>query len=281
MSSEEGPACIPVFLDGAAGRIFAIYHLPPGGAANGPAILYLPPFAEEMNRSRRMAALQARALAAAGYGVLLLDLYGTGDSDGDFCDARLPSWLSDIAVASAWLEKQGHRSIYLWGLRFGGLLAAIAITRDSASYSGLVLWQPAVDGRALIAQFLRIAVAASLGERSASMSAETLRGQLREGRLVEVGGYELHPELAADIDDLSLAACDLSPSIRVSWFEVGSDAVGSVSVAGAKVIERWRGAGVSVATRRVPGPQFWLTAEITVAPALIEATTESLRPLRS
>ena len=73
-------AGIPVFIDSAAGRVFAIYHRPAEGGSNGPAMLYLPPFAEEMNRSRRMAALQARALAAAGYGVLLLDPYGTGDS---------------------------------------------------------------------------------------------------------------------------------------------------------------------------------------------------------
>jgi alpha/beta superfamily hydrolase len=40
-----------------------------------------------MNKARRMAALQARALAALGYGVLLLDLHGCGDSSGDFGDS--------------------------------------------------------------------------------------------------------------------------------------------------------------------------------------------------
>jgi hypothetical protein len=58
----------PLFLDGSAGRLFAPYQ----AAAAHPrgSVIYVPPFAEEMNRSRRMAALQARAFAAMGFGVL-------------------------------------------------------------------------------------------------------------------------------------------------------------------------------------------------------------------
>jgi len=33
-----------------------------------------------MNKSRRMAALQARVFAAMGFGVLQIDLFGCGDS---------------------------------------------------------------------------------------------------------------------------------------------------------------------------------------------------------
>src|SRR3546814_1526626 len=65
----------------------------------------------EMNRSRRMAALQARALAALGIDVLLLDLFGTGDSAGDFRDARWEIWREDAMAAVAWLGARcGGRS---------------------------------------------------------------------------------------------------------------------------------------------------------------------------
>lgn len=281
MAPDDGCAGIPVFLDSAAGRVFAIYHRPVESGGNEPAILYLPPFAEEMNRSRRMVSLQARALAAAGYGALLLDPYGTGDSEGDFGDARVSSWLSDIACAATWLRQQGHRSVELWGLRFGALLAAVAMSRDPASFSGLLLWHPVTDGRTLITQFLRIALAASLGERDASISTEALRGRLRDGQSVEAGGYELRPDLATDIDALALGNCGLSPGSRVHWFEVGSDPAAPISAMGARAIEQWRNAGVVITAGRVPGPQFWLTAEITVAPALIEVTTDALRPRQS
>ena len=40
-------------------------------------------WAEEMNKARRMAALQARLLAENGYAVLQIDLHGCGDSSGD------------------------------------------------------------------------------------------------------------------------------------------------------------------------------------------------------
>ncbi len=58
---------------------FCLFH-PAQGRASGAPLLYLHPFAEEMNKSRRMAALQSRALAEHGYAVLQIDLLGCGDS---------------------------------------------------------------------------------------------------------------------------------------------------------------------------------------------------------
>ena len=49
-----------------------------------------------MNKSRRMAALQARAFAEMGFGVLQIDLFGCGDSSGDFSDARWDIWKQDL-----------------------------------------------------------------------------------------------------------------------------------------------------------------------------------------
>ena len=83
------PPAEAFFLDMEPGQRFCLFH-PPAGTCRG-AALYVPPFGEEMNKSRRMAALQARALAAAGFGVLQLDLYGCGDSSGEFAEARWAS----------------------------------------------------------------------------------------------------------------------------------------------------------------------------------------------
>ena len=94
------------------------------------ALLYLPPFAEEANRSRRMAVLQARRLAARGWPVLLLDPFGTGDSAGAFHEARWELWLADAAQAAAWLATRWPGgSVTLWGLRLGALLAAALAAR--------------------------------------------------------------------------------------------------------------------------------------------------------
>jgi exosortase A-associated hydrolase 2 len=268
----------PLFLDSAAGRVFALYCAPKQKHERRPAIVYLPPFAEEMNRSRRMAALQARALAASGYGVMLLDPFGTGDSDGDFRDARVSLWLEDVAAAADWLERKGHDTIELWGLRFGALLAAAATARAPARFSNLLLWQPATDGRTLMTQFLRIGLAASLADRGERLSTESLRGRLREGRSIEIAGYELMPELAAAIEDLKFSDFDMPASTRIRWFEVAPDTDEALTPASTKIVEHLREMGRSAVARKVMGPQFWLTAEITTAPALIEATKAALAP---
>jgi uncharacterized protein len=55
------------------GQRFCLWH-PAQGLAAGQAprglILYIHPFAEEMNKARRMAALQSRAFAKEGFEVL-------------------------------------------------------------------------------------------------------------------------------------------------------------------------------------------------------------------
>ena len=112
------------FLPGSQGAIFAIYHPPASGVIERGGVLYAPPFAEEMNKARRMAALQARRLAAAGFGVLIPDLYGCGDSGGDFAEARWDIWRDDLSRCRDWLRGRGHHRLVLWGLRLGALLAA-------------------------------------------------------------------------------------------------------------------------------------------------------------
>ena len=74
------------FLPTRHGHCFCLFHEPQGNTRRG-SILYLHPFAEELNTSRRIVAHQARNLARLGYGVLQIDLLGCGDSAGNFEDA--------------------------------------------------------------------------------------------------------------------------------------------------------------------------------------------------
>ena len=66
----------PSFLAGAAGQLFSLYFPPRLQLSEPKGVVYLPPFAEEMNQSRRMVTLQARELSKAGVGVLLLNVAG-------------------------------------------------------------------------------------------------------------------------------------------------------------------------------------------------------------
>src|SRR5262249_50696571 len=112
------------FLPGSLGSIFAIYYPPVIDAVQRGRLLYIHPFAEELNKARRMVALQAQQFAANGFSVLVPDLYGCGDSGGDFAEARWDVWLDDLHRCLDWLRARGEGPCYLWGLRAGALLAA-------------------------------------------------------------------------------------------------------------------------------------------------------------
>lgn len=272
MISAPGSARVqPLFLDGSGGPLFAINHPPHPGRDSGWGIVYVPPFAEEMNRSRRMAALQARAFAAEGVSVLLLDPYGTGDSGGDFRDARWEIWLADIMTGAAWLERRGVRRFGLWGLRLGGILAAQAAAQ-SDRFDRLTLWQPVLNGEAMLTQFLRVRIAAALGEASSGETTKDLRQRLAEGEPLEVAGYELAPALCGKIDAARLDRIKPSSSARVDWLEVVVETGGALAPASERIFRSWRDAGIYVNAAIVAGQPFWSIQETTVVPELIDHT---------
>ena len=108
----------PRFIEFGNGRRFCLFHPAQGGVARG-AVLYVHPFAEEMNKARRMAVLQSRALAGAGYNVLQIDLLGCGDSSGDFGHADWSVWREDVLAGYRHLRVCSSAPLILWGLRAG------------------------------------------------------------------------------------------------------------------------------------------------------------------
>ena len=67
---------------------------------SGPALLFLPPLFEEMNRTRALLATTMRALAADGFGCWLPDLPGTGESERALEDVSWDDWREAAAQAA-------------------------------------------------------------------------------------------------------------------------------------------------------------------------------------
>lgn len=266
-----------MFIDGAAGRIFVLYHAPLIGDGEKGTLIYLPPFAEEMNCARRPAWLQARAFAALGWGVLQLDYFGTGDSDGDFHQARWPIWLGDIGAAIEWLHRRGLGPIGLWGLRCGSLLAATVASAKPDTVKRLLFWQPVVDGKSMLTQFLRIRIAAAMADGGTVEKVETLRAAWAAGDSVEVAGYELAAELADAIGTARLDAIMPPTATGIDWLEVAADADASLLPGSQRVVDAWRARGTAVSTGVVAGDPFWAVPETGAAP-LIAATEALFRP---
>lgn len=251
------------------GRRFCIRHVPshePSGA-----VLFVHAFAEEMNKSRRMAALQSRAFAAQGFTVLQVDLFACGDSDGDFADSRWEIWLDDVTNAAAWLRESCGVQPVLWGHRAGCLLVAEAAARSAVS-TDMVFWQPTPSGQQLLRQFLRMEAAGGIidGTPGTARRTSSPNTRLDAGETLEIGGYRLAPELAR-----SLSEADLRPPPvpgRVAWLEVADTPDASLTPAAQTRVSSWREGGHAVSTQVVCGPPFWHSTEIVECADLLPAT---------
>jgi exosortase A-associated hydrolase 2 len=269
LTTSAAPLLDPFFLDGGSGRVFCLFVGPIGASRR--SVLFVPPFAEEMNKARRQLALQARSFAAAGCGALLLDLSGTGDSEGEFLDARWEHWVDDVRAGLRWLEQRGAERVVVLGARFGALLSAEAV-RSEPRVERLVFWQPVINGRQHIDQFLRLRVAASLTDSASGVTVRGLRESLNAATPLEVGGYALHPALVRSIDQQDLAK-SAPPRVPVSWMELVREEGRGVGAGSDRAIAAWREAGAQVDASTVVGEQFWSTVEISTVPSLIEHTT--------
>jgi exosortase A-associated hydrolase 2 len=262
------------FLPAAGGARFCLFHAPIGRCRG--ALVYVHPFAEEMNKSRRMAALQARALAALGVGVLLLDLHGCGDSSGEFREARWDGWKDDLARACAWLGERTGRPVGLWGLRLGALLALDYAQSATHPIARLLLWQPVTNGAAYLTQFLRLRMVGELLNEGAGAGTDAMRASLGAGSALEIAGYALAPQLAAAIDGVEASA--LAPSgCPVDWFEITAAPGRPLPPGAARIASGWREWGAQPRVHLVPGQQFWTTQEIAECPALLDATSALYR----
>ena len=272
---DKLPRLESCFLAADQGELLLTTWLP----AEGPPdrwLLLVPPFAEEMNKSRRMFAMLGRRAAATGCGVLLVDLSGTGDSWGDFRDARYAGWLADLQQAVRWAAERGGPVTAVAGLRFGALLA-MELSGIVPTVAQALLWQPSLAGADVLTQFLRLKTAAGLtGSGDPADTQVNIRARLAGGESVEIAGYELTPELYAAIGSLKLI--DLVPDrpLRVDWFHLARQPAeqvpDTIAAAAAQVSAR----GATVQTHAVQGDAFWSTVEIAVCDDLVARTVACL-----
>ncbi len=265
------------FLNCSGRRLFAVNFVPQAVAPRA-SILFLQPFAEEMHKSRRTVAQQARAFAEAGYTVMLLDLSGCGDSSGDIADASWADWLQDAAQAVSVLRQRHQAPVVLWGLRLGALLACdLSRQTDSSVYDRLLLWQPALNGEQHIDQFLRVELAGQMLKGESGFDRAALWADLRSGRSLHVAGYELTPGLALDIAGVRLG--DLTPGCAVHWLDIGGTGAQEPPLPSRTVTERWRTQSVPVQWRSVEGEAFWRNTDAPDSPALLSASVEECSDL--
>jgi exosortase A-associated hydrolase 2 len=264
----------PVAIESRAGRLIGVLWSPPNPAPALAAVMFAPPFAEELNKCRRMMTLQAQSLAAAGFYTLLLDVHGTGDSEGDFGEATWERWLVDLASGAEWLRSLGTTKLSLIGVRAGALMALEACPAFFDLHR-LVLWAPVASGAQHLAQFLRLKVAGgTLAASESRTSAADLRASLKAGDALEIAGYTLAPALASSLESRSLERFASSWRAPTLWIDraVGPRAADPSGALAARLRE----AGAPLTRELLSGEPFWSTVEIGLAPDWIERTTQWL-----
>jgi exosortase A-associated hydrolase 2 len=256
--------------------LFVIEYLPDPSVQRGHTVVVVPAFAEEMNRSRRMVALQAQQLAENGLRVVVFDFFGTGDSEGEFGDARWEGWVEDLRTIAAWSRAGRDQRVSLLAIRLGALVAVDACAAADDDFQ-CVFWQPCTSGKVYLRQFLRLRMAEKLiNNKADAESASALLARLTEGESLEIAGYELAGPLALAIQSRTFDGAPPQGMPALRWLDLVAAEGDPLSPATAATVDRWAAAGMPVQAEAVPGDPFWSLQEITIAPRLIQATTRVL-----
>ena len=265
----------PEFVEINGRRLFCLRGQPDAGVAIRYRVLVAPPFAEELNKCRRLLALTLANLGGNGCDVLLPDLYGTGDSAGELRDACWDDWIADWSALAAWHAQTtvGGQPAVL-ALRSGAMLAGAALGRSPVLRGAhVVLAQPVFDGRRFLQQFLRLRVVA---ERMAGGAESTLalERQIAAGDVLEIGGYPLSSRVAEGLAASRVEASQLASAAAVVVLEFKSSG-GSPSAPAQQLCAQLDGLGCAANASVVAADQFWATAEISAMPAVVAALVEA------
>jgi exosortase A-associated hydrolase 2 len=261
------------YREGVAGKIFCVEHGPPAGADTKGVVVLIPPFGEEMNKSRRLISLQAREFANIGFHTIVPDLFGTGDSEGEFGEASWDIWVQDLEALVRWANHSFRAKVTLWGVRFGSLLIPPVLERILDKADRLVFWNPMNDGAQFSRELFRLARAGNLVGTHEGKPGEKGGGTALESEKWEIGGYEIPRNLAEAAKRIRME--DLSNvGIGVLWAEV----VRSTGLPPPKrtrdVLEVLSDSSMAISHVRIQGDLYWGTSEITVIPKLVRETTD-------
>jgi alpha-beta hydrolase superfamily lysophospholipase len=223
----------PLYFGDADRPLFGWYHAPRAGVVFDTVAVICPSIGHEYVNAHRSVRHLADQLAAAGIPALRFDYCGTGDSAGHDQD-RLEPWLQSIQAALAAARETSDRDrLCLIGLRMGATMAA-SVTREVA-VANLVLWGPAVRGRAFLREL-----------RALELTTQHHRATTAPPRDIEAGGFRATPELQRDISALDLER--FVPRARRVLIADRDDRPEAETLAAI-----WSAAGVAVDRRIAPG----------------------------
>ncbi|HEV8421389.1 MAG TPA: alpha/beta hydrolase [Actinomycetota bacterium] len=161
-------------------------------------------FGTEQSNLQPLEVASARSLAGQGFPVLRYHARGYGESHAPIEEVGLDSQVADAMDAcTALLSATNVPAVGLLGARFGGTVAALVADRIDAK--AVVLWDPALSGKAYLNSIVRAGLVIELADtgRPTSQAREPAE-ILAEDGVLDVQGFPVTARAFDEISALSL-----------------------------------------------------------------------------
>ena len=262
-------------------HIFLAHYLPVKRAsdqADTQAVILVPPFAEELSRSKRMYVLCARLLANSGFHVICFDYSGTGDSSGEWGEFKYVDWVNDIKTVYQYAKNYAEQVNFI-ALRFGALILADTIIQERLTINKCIFWDPIEKGELLTRQLVRMKIAATMADAAKKITRQEVTQSMQDEGFLESGGYHITNTMFDEIDRKKMASfmVPLLNQASVHWMALGrykedTDNWLANSFTNNELLE----ASVEnvLTMHAVNDVKFWMQQEVTLAPKLLQHTHE-------
>ena len=255
-------------------QIFLAQYIPTKTHANGRAVILIPPFAEELNRSKRMYVLCARLLASQGVHVVCFDFVGTGDSYGDWGSYCVADWKTNLLDVYQFVREAGFTDISFLAVRFGALLAADTLVSEKLAIDKCIFWDPIEDGEVFMRQLMRMKMAAAMAEESKKITTKELQAEIDQQGYLEIGGYHIDHAMVDDVNRLKLSGTieSVISSSALHWMTLGrvnrANSADNIPTCVPQNLSE------KLTIHTIIDTKFWMQQEVTIAPALLRATSK-------
>jgi hypothetical protein len=118
-------------------------------------------------------------------------------------------------------------------------------------------------------------VAASLGEKNAQTTTD-LKTRLAQGDTLEVGGYDISPALARQLESAELLPWLDGSRSQLLWLDVVPHGDTELAPATSDFVRQARSKGVRVVAVAIAAEPFWMSAELVRVPALVARTVSAI-----
>jgi pimeloyl-ACP methyl ester carboxylesterase len=181
-------------------NLYGMLYSPKQSIVRNKGYLIIHSIAEEKKCSQRTLVELAMELSSKGFFVFMFDLRGCADSQGEFKDATITSWIEDINNATVIFKKEtAIDDISFIGLRFGAYLAMVYNITHS-QIANLILIEPIFSPYDFLRKSLKHKFIREFCTDGVISSKKSNVLEQLERNSVDFDGFEITPTFFNDIN---------------------------------------------------------------------------------